>query len=77
MPKSKLTVRLPEENLDFIKSYAAAHRITVTELINRYLQQLRSQHSAIDPAVERISGLVPDDIDAKAVYQEHLLAKHR
>ena len=76
MSKEKLTVRLPKENLDFMKAYAAEHRITVTELINRYLEQLRTQHDPIDPEVRRISGIIPADIDA-TTYHEALLAKHQ
>jgi hypothetical protein len=48
----------------------------VTELINRYLQRLQErQLAAIHPGVERISGLVPSEIDAKALYVEHLAGK--
>src|SRR3954462_4175960 len=41
METAKLTVRLPKTDLDFAKEYAQAHRITVTELIDRYLRSLR------------------------------------
>ena len=75
--KEKLTVRLPKDNLDFVKAYAAAHQITVTEMINRYLEQLRTQHSDIDPAVAKISGLVPEDIDVNSTYHEAMLSKHQ
>jgi hypothetical protein len=77
MLKEKLTVRLPKENLDFVKYYAAEHHMTVTEIINRYLQQLRSQNTDIDPAVEQISGLIAKDIDTKTLYREYLLGKHQ
>jgi hypothetical protein len=43
METVKLTVRLPKNDLDFAKQYAQAHRITVTELIDRYLRSLRSR----------------------------------
>ena len=32
---------------------------------------------AIHPAVEKISGLVPANIDAREVYLRHLVSKHR
>jgi hypothetical protein len=38
----KLTLRLPKSDLEFAKQYAQAHRITVTELIDRYLRSLRA-----------------------------------
>jgi energy-converting hydrogenase A subunit M len=78
METAKLTVRLPKKDLDFAKRYAQEHRITVTELIDRYLQRLQAgQVTAIHPEVERISGLVPSEIDAEVLYHEHLMSKHR
>jgi hypothetical protein len=77
--RSKLTVRLPNENLGFLKRYAAEHGLTVTEVLDRYLTRLRegAEGRAIHPEVERISGLVPTEVDAEALYHEHLLDKHR
>ena len=31
----------------------------------------------IHPAVERLSGLVPSEVDAEEVYLQHILEKHR
>lgn len=73
METAKLTVRLPKKDLEFAKRYAHEHRITLTELIDRYLQRLQEeQPAAIHPDVEKISGLVPSEIDAEALYREHL-----
>jgi Family of unknown function (DUF6364) len=78
METAKLTVRLPKRDLDFAKRYAEAHRITVTELIDRYLRSLQAgAGAAIHPAVEDISGLVPADVDARAEHHQHVLRKHR
>ena len=74
----KLTVRLPKSDLEFAKQYAQAHRITVTELIDRYLKSLRGGSAAsIHPEVERISGLISPEVDARAEYREHAAGKHR
>lgn len=77
--KSKLTVRLPKENLDFLKRYAQEHELTVTEVLDRYLRRLRQteEPTHLHPKVEAISGILPADIDAKALYHQHLLEKHR
>ena len=32
----KLTIRLPSDDLEFAKSYAKAHGVTLTEVIDRY-----------------------------------------
>jgi hypothetical protein len=50
----------------------------MTELIDRYLRRLQeSTDKLIHPEVERISGLVPEDVDAEELYRAHLAAKHR
>jgi hypothetical protein len=78
MESAKLTVRLPKRDLEFAKQYAQAHRITVTELIDRYLRSLQtSGEAAVHPEVERISGLIPADVDAKSEFREHALRKYR
>lgn len=74
----KLTVRLPEENLGYLKAYAAENGLTVTEVVDSYLTRLRhgSEGRAIHPAVEKISGLVPSNVDARGLHVEHLMDKH-
>ncbi len=78
METTKLTVRLPTRDIEFAKRYAQEHQITVTELIDRYLRRLRKgPDSGIHPEVEKISGLVPADVDATAEFHEHMARKHR
>lgn len=78
METTKLTVRLPKKSLEFAKEYAREHHITVTDLIARYLRRLQEeQPTPIHPDVERFSGLIPDDVDAKALYYEHIERKHK
>lgn len=77
--KTKLTVRLPDENLEFVKRYAKEHGVSVTEVLERFLTRLQTAETRrpLHPKVERLSGLVPADVDARALYHEHLLDKHR
>jgi hypothetical protein len=77
MDTAKLTVRLPKNDLEFAKRYAQAHRMTVTELIDRYLRSLQGEVGVIHPEVDRISGLIPLEVDAKAEYRQHVLDKYR
>ncbi len=73
MESVKLTVRLPKRDLEFAKKYAQEHRITVTELIDRYLRRLQDTNlRTIHPEVEKITGLVPPEVDPEALYREHL-----
>nr|VFJ56740.1 MAG: hypothetical protein BECKFW1821A_GA0114235_10646 [Candidatus Kentron sp. FW]VFJ64235.1 MAG: hypothetical protein BECKFW1821B_GA0114236_10929 [Candidatus Kentron sp. FW] len=78
IPKSKLTIRLPVDTIEFAKEYARHHGITVTDLIAGYLQRMANRSSdAIHPEVRRHSRLIPDTVDARAAYADHLLRKHR
>ena len=40
------------------------------------LPKKEGQPASVHPEVERISGLVPPDIDAESLYYEHLASKH-
>ena len=78
MSTRKLTVRLPEEDIDFAKGYAARHGMTLTELIDRYLRQLRQRpEGGLHPDIQRFSGIVPSDIDARKEHRIAMAEKHR
>ena len=77
--RSKLTVRLPDESIEFVKRYAAQHGITVTEVLGRYLTRLResTRIGDIHPNVKQVSGLVPSELNAEALYHDHVVEKHQ
>lgn len=78
METQKLTVRLPVDDIAFLKVYARDHGITVTEALHRYLYRMRELERAdIHPEVSKFTGLAPSDVDAAAAYSEHLKEKHR
>jgi len=78
MATRKLTIRLPEEDIEFAKQYASEHGITMTELIDRYLKQLRRRpEGGIHPDIQRFSGIIPAEIDARKEYHEAMEDKHR
>ena len=72
----ELTVRLPRADVEFVKDYARAHSMMVSDVIGRYLKHLRDleQHSP-SPALEAITGLVPSDVDVREEYRRHLECK--
>lgn len=81
METQKLTVRLPQDDLQFIKQFALDHNITVTELIRRHLARLR-QHTQteLSPKLQQITGILPQHIDvgsAREEYHDYLLSKHQ
>lgn len=74
---SKLTIRLPSQDLAFAKAYAKAHGISVTEMIDRYLRQMRAiERYSPSPELDVITGLLPADLDAESEYRDHLVDKH-
>lgn len=73
----KLTIRLPQNDVIFVKGYARAHGLTVTEVIDRYLRRMRElEDYSPSPALDEITGLVPSDIDVEEEYRRHQLIKH-
>lgn len=78
METQKLTVRLPVEDIAYVKGYARRHGITLTEAVHRYLVRLKDLEPAdIHPELSRLSALAPADADAREAYLAHLEKKHR
>ncbi len=76
-PSTKLTIRLPTRDVDFVKAYAKTHGLSVTEVIDRYLRRMRALEQATpSAALETITGLVPRDVDAEEAYRRHMMEKH-
>lgn len=74
----KITIRLPRQDVEFAKAYAKAHGISMTEVIDRHLRNLRALERHTPSAqLDAITGLLPSDLDAEEVYREHLVEKHR
>ena len=67
---TKLTIHLPREHVDFAKSYARAHGVTVTEVIDRYLRRMQAiAQRAPGRELAAISGLIPHDVDVRAAWR--------
>ena len=78
METAKLTVKLPKPELEFIKQYAKEHGLTVTSIIDRYFSLIQSRSvGRIHPEVEKISGLVAPEVDARVQYGEYMAEKHK
>ena len=73
---TKLTIRLPVEDVDFVKRYAKANGLSVTEVIYRYLRRMRMLDSEARPtALDEITGLLPADMDVEAEMRERRSVK--
>jgi hypothetical protein len=78
MATRKLTIRLPEEDIDFAKEYAANHGLTMTQLIDRYLKDLqRRPEGQLSPDIIRFSGIAPQVDEPRDEYYEALEEKHK
>lgn len=75
---AKLTIRLPKQDLAFVKDYAQRHGLTVTEIFDRYLRRMRALESHEPrPELDEISGILPSDIDLEKEFRRHQVEKHR
>ena len=75
---TKITLRLPRQDVEFAKAYAKAHGLSMTEVIDRHLRRLRAVDRHTPSAeLDAITGLLPPDLDAEQVYREHLVDKYR
>lgn len=72
----KLTIRLPRQDVEFVKAYARAHGLTVTEVIDRYLRRMRALPDAEpSPEIDAITGLVSAGADVEREYRDHSLSR--
>lgn len=78
MNATSLTVHLPESEVTFLEEYAEKHQVTVEELIDQFVKQLRiAEKYSYHPEIKTFAGIVPKNIDARKEYYEHLEKKHK
>lgn len=82
--ETKLTLRLNDEVIERAKVYAKKHKISLSKMIESYLDSITSQKNdekkiAITPLVESLSGVIslPSDFDYKKDYREFLNDKYQ
>ncbi len=78
MNATPLTIHLPEPEVTFLKEYAKRHQVSLAELIDQFVKQLRvAEKYSYHADIKKFAGLVPKDIDARREYYEHLEEKHK
>lgn len=82
--ETKLTLKLNEDVIQRAKVYAKNHKISLSKMIETYLDSVTKQKSeskitSITPLVESLSGVItlPEDFDYKKEYGEYLEKKHQ
>ena len=76
---TKLTLNLDKEIIDEAKTYAKSHRISLSKLIENYLNSLTKQtkpKSTVSPLVESLTGIIPNDYDEKEDYRNYIDKKY-
>ena len=80
--ETKLTLRLNKLVIDRAKDYAHIHNISLSKMIESYLESLTKQKAAsteISPLVESLSGVIQldDNFDYKKDYSSYLTEKYK
>lgn len=79
---TKLTLKLDKEIINRAKEYAESKKISLSKLIESYLQLLTKESSSADnisPLVESLSGVIvlPQKDDGKSDYADYLSEKYK
>ena len=79
---TKLTIKLSKSVIDRAKDYARNHRISLSRMIESYLDSMTKKEPKefeITPLVESLSGVVtlPNDFDYKDDYLKFLNEKYK
>lgn len=77
-----MTLKLDHEVINRAKEYAESKKISLSKLIESYLQLLTKESSSIDdisPLVESLSGVIvlPQKDDGKSDYADYLSEKYK
>ena len=79
---TKLTLNLDKHIIDRAKDYAKSNRVSLSQLIENYLDSLTNKDDKKDvkvsPLVESLTGVIPreDKTDYKKEYYEYLNKKY-
>jgi hypothetical protein len=77
MKTTELTVQLPEDEARILETYAKEHALSLSELLARFAQRLRSAPGAPHPADIQFTGAIPTNLNAREEHRQHLERKHR
>lgn len=80
---TKLTLKLNQEIIERAKRYAADKKISLSRIIEAYLQSLTTEQDDLDfeisPFIKSLSTgtKIPADLDYKKEYSDQLLEKYK
>jgi hypothetical protein len=76
---TKLTLNLDKEIIEEAKTYAKSHHVSLSKLIENYLNSLTRQSkekSSVSALVESLTGIIPADYDEKEDYRNYIDKKY-
>jgi hypothetical protein len=76
---TKLTLNLDKEIIQEAKTYAKSHGVSLSKLIENYLNSLTrasKKESTVSPLVESLTGIIPSDYDEKNDYRNYIDQKY-
>ncbi|MGV3613152.1 MAG: DUF6364 family protein [Fluviicola sp.] len=76
---TKLTLNLDKEVIDEAKTYAKSHHVSLSKLIENYLNSLTKQSkskSNVSSLVESLTGIIPNDYNEKDDYRNYIDEKY-
>ncbi len=78
MSKAELKLELPVEEIEFLEAYANQHRTPVSDVVAGLVKGLhRPPRREIHPEVQKITGIIPPEVDVKEAHLQHILEKHK
>ncbi len=75
MNLKKLTLSVDERAIEKARRYSRANQTSISRLVTHFLDSLPDQESRLNPAVARLVGTLPPDVDI-ADYRRHIEEKH-
>lgn len=76
---TKLTLNIDKEIIEEAKNYAKSQQVSLSKLIENYLNSLTStakKKSSVSPLVESLTGIIPNDYDEKKDYRKYIDEKY-
>lgn len=76
---TKLTLNLDKEIIEEAKTYAKSHRVSLSKLIENYLNSLTrktKKKSNVSVLVESLTGIIPNDYDERDDYRNYIDKKY-
>lgn len=76
---TKLTLNINKHVIDGAKSYAKKNQVSLSKLIENYLNSLittEKKTTTISPLVESLTGVISSKVDTRKSYRDYLSEKY-